>query len=45
MKYTLITKNGKIKQFYVESLANLYQEIYGGVVLKQQLENEQLTIA
>ena len=45
MKYTLITKNGKIKQFYVESLANLYKDIYGGVVLKQQLENEQLTIA
>ena len=37
MQYTLITKNGKIMQFYVKSVAELYQQINGGVVLTQQV--------
>ena len=37
MKYTLITKQGKIMQFYVESVARLYQTINGGVVITQQI--------
>ena len=37
MKYTLITKQGKIMQFYVESVANLYQSLNGGVVFTQQI--------
>lgn len=37
MGYTLITKNGKIMQFYVKSVAELYQQINGGVVLTQHL--------
>ena len=37
MQYTLITKNGKIMQFYLKSVAELYQQINGGVVLTQQL--------
>jgi len=36
MQYTLITKNGKIMQFYIKSVAELYQSINGGVVLTQQ---------
>jgi hypothetical protein len=37
MKYTLITKQGKIMQFYVESVAHLYQTLNGGVVFTQQI--------
>ena len=37
MQYTLITKTGKIMQFYVKSVAELYQSINGGVVFTQQV--------
>lgn len=37
MRYTLITKNGKIMQFHIKSVAELYQQINGGVVLTQQV--------
>jgi hypothetical protein len=37
MKYTLITPKGSIKQFYTEAMANLYKELYGGVVITQQI--------
>ena len=37
MGYTLITKQGKIMQFYIEAVANTYQSIYGGVVFSQQV--------
>jgi len=37
MGYTLITKQGKIMQFYIESVANTYKGIYGGVVFSQQI--------
>ena len=34
MMYTLIKPSGERMQFYVESVAEMYQRIYGGVVLK-----------
>ena len=37
MRYTLITANGSIKQFYVQAVADLYQSLYGGVVFTQQI--------
>ena len=37
MQYTLITKTGKIMQFYVKSVAELYQSLNGGVVFTQQI--------
>lgn len=37
MRYTLITKTGKIMQFYVKSVADLYQSLNGGVVITQQI--------
>jgi hypothetical protein len=37
MKYTVITKTGKIKQFYIESVAQMYQQLNGGVVFTQQI--------
>ncbi len=35
MPYTLIMKSGRRMQFYVESVAEMYQTIYGGVLLKR----------
>ena len=37
MKYTLITKTGRVYQFYTMSLATTYQQAYGGVVFSQQI--------
>lgn len=37
MNYTLLTANGSIKQFYVKSVADLYQSLYGGVVFTSQI--------
>jgi hypothetical protein len=37
MNYTLITSQGRIMQFYVESVALLYQAKEGGVVFTQQI--------
>ena len=34
MEYTLIMSNGRKMQFYVLALAETYQSIYGGVLLK-----------
>lgn len=33
MNYTLILKNGQQMKFYIESVAQMYQTIYGGVLL------------
>lgn len=45
MQYTLITRDGKVMQFYNESVANTFRGLYGGVVFSQQVLNEPLTIA
>jgi len=37
MQYTLITKQGTVMQFYVKSVAELYQQLNGGVVFTQQI--------
>lgn len=37
MQYTLITSKGNIMQFYVKSVADLYQTLNGGVVITQQI--------
>ena len=38
MAYTLIKPNGQRMQFYVASVAEMYQRIYGGVLLKNNGE-------
>ena len=35
MRYVLITSKGSVKTFYIEAVADLYQTIYGGVVIKE----------
>jgi hypothetical protein len=37
MRYTLLMPNGRIMLFYIESVANLYQRLHGGVVITQQV--------
>ena len=37
MKYTLITSKGRVMQFYQKSIADLYQQLNGGVVITQQI--------
>jgi len=46
MQYTLITATGKIMQFYVLSVAEMYQAVNGGVVISQQVleQQEQQTV-
>ena len=40
MNYTLILPTGKIMTFYIKSLAETYQNIYGGtLVTKEALYN------
>ena len=36
MSYTVITKTGKIKQFYIKEVAEMYRTNMGGVVFSQQ---------
>ncbi len=38
MEYTLIKPSGQRMQFYLESVAEMYQRIYGGVLLKNNGE-------
>lgn len=37
MKYTLITKAGKVYTFFLKSVADTYAQAYGGVVFTQQI--------
>ena len=42
MEYTLVKPDGSRMQFYVESVGELYQRIYGGVLLKNNRPNLKL---
>ena len=37
MNYTLLTSEGRVMCFYVKSVADLYQSLYGGVVFSSQV--------
>ena len=37
MKYTLITSNGKVLTFFLQVVAEQFQQAYGGVVFTQQV--------
>lgn len=41
MRYILITAKGKIMQFYIKEVAELYQSINGGTVIDQQISVDQ----
>jgi hypothetical protein len=37
MKYTLITATGKLYCFYVKDMAMMYQTLYGGQVITEEI--------
>ena len=37
MKYTLITRKGKIMSFYIWDMAELYQQLHGGVIVTDDI--------
>jgi hypothetical protein len=37
MNYTLILPSGKIMQFYVQTIAELYKQIHGGVLVTSEI--------
>ena len=37
MRYTLITKTGKVYTFYVQALADVYQRAYGGTLVQADI--------
>jgi hypothetical protein len=41
MQFTLITRQGKVMQFYILAVAELYQALNGGVVISQQIFEKQ----
>jgi len=42
MRYTLLMPTGKVMLFYVEGVANLYRNLYGGVVITQQVLDQEV---
>lgn len=43
MEYTLITKQGRVRQFYILAVAELYQRLDGGVLIAKNILEEDLT--
>lgn len=43
MQYTLITKTGRVMQFYVKGVAELYLSLNGGVIVTNEVLNETVT--
>ena len=37
MTYTLITAAGKIMQFYIQDVAFMYANLYGGTVITEEI--------
>ena len=43
MEYTLITNTGRVMQFYIKSVAELYLSLNGGVLVTKDILNETVT--
>ena len=41
MSYTLMS-NRKVQTFYIKAVAELYQQIYGGIIVTNDLLNDEL---
>jgi hypothetical protein len=37
MNYTLITRDGQLMRFYLLGVARLYQELYGGKIITDEI--------
>lgn len=42
MKYTLITSNGKVMLFYIRGVAEIYNTLYGGVIISTDLSEKNM---
>jgi hypothetical protein len=42
MRYTLLMPTGRIMLFYVKGVADLYRNLYGGVVITQQVLDQEV---
>ena len=40
MTFSLVTKQGKVMQFYIRGVAELYKGLYGGVVLAEEKQDD-----
>jgi hypothetical protein len=40
MNYTVITKTGKVKQFYIKAVAEMFVSMNGGTLISEQLIRE-----
>ena len=43
MKFTLITANGKVMTFFIKSVAETYQQAYGGSIITAEILAETVT--
>jgi hypothetical protein len=43
MKFTLITANGKVMTFFIKSVAETYQQAYGGSIVTDEILTETVT--
>jgi hypothetical protein len=44
MKYTLITRNGKVLTFFLKVVAEQFQAAHGGIVFSQQVLETKETV-
>lgn len=44
MKYTLITATGRIYCFYVKDMATMYQTLYGGQIITEEVLVDTATV-
>ena len=40
MKYTLITRNGKVFPFFIKAVAETFQQAYGGNIITAEILKE-----
>jgi len=40
MSFSLVTNRGRVMQFYIQGVAELYKGLYGGVVLAEEKQDD-----
>jgi hypothetical protein len=45
MNYTLIMPNGNVMTFFIADMANLYQTIYGGIIVTSDVFKSEEVVA
>ena len=42
MKYTLITRKGKVFTFFIKTVAETFQQAYGGTIVTNEILTEEI---